>query len=415
MIKEVKMPSAGQTTDEVVIYHWLVAKGDKVQRGDILLEAETDKATLPIESFAKGIILDLLVKEGDTVNAGSVLALIGDESDLASYTSSTTNQPAGVANDIDDFVPIIKDLPNASRPKTAADNQVSQRPVEVRAMPNAKRMAAEQGIDLVKVKPSSGGLIKRSDVKAYHDAKNADLSARDSVNAEQRADEVEYQVLPLSGMRRKIGSSMLKSVQTIPAFQLSIQIDMTGANKLKDGILAKFNMKISYNDIFAKAIAVTAKEFSLLNARYEGDEIRVYRHCNIGLAVGLEQGLVVPVIKNVDTMEFIQIAVAAKAAVDKAHSGSLVPSDMGSGSTTISNLGMHGIEHFTAIINPPECSIFALGNITSRPIWQEGTWKSAPMMEVTASYDHRVIDGSYGARILKSIKGLLENPALMPC
>lgn len=422
MIKEIKMPSAGQTTDEVVICRWLVAKGDKVQRGDLLLEVETDKATLSIESFAKGVVIDLLVKEGDSVDAGCVLALVGDESDLAAYSASKGGAGAGSAvdatvaekttqlDDDDDFAPIMRDTAQAG----AAP-----------AMPNAKKLAAEHKVDIAKVVPANGGLVKRSDVRAYIDALGAKAASEGSVEANAQQDEVrmeapvaevsEYEVLALTTMRRKIGERMLRSVQTIPSFQLSVQIDMTESMKLKADIFARSGVKISYNDIFAKAIAVSAKEFPLLNARYENDEIRVYRHCNIGLAVALDTGLIVPVAKNVESLGLAQIAEANKAGVEKARAGSLLPSDMGCGSTTISNLGMHGIDHFTAIINPPECSIFALGNIVARPVWEAGVWKSVPMMEVTASYDHRVIDGSYGARILKSIKGLLESPALMLC
>lgn len=450
------MPSAGQTTDEVVICRWLVAKGDKVQRGDMLLEVETDKATLSIESFAKGIVIDLLVKEGDSVDAGCVLALVGDESDLAAYSASKSGAGAGVGasaggaasaagaasagtaagagtagkmtglDDDDDFAPIIRDTAHTGdRSMRYPPTSAKPTETEARAMPNAKKLATEHNVDIAKVVSANGGLIKQSDVRVYLDALGSKTANEGSADANALPDEArteapaaeasEYEVLALSTMRRKIGERMLRSVQTIPSFQLSVQIDMTESMKLKEDVLARNGTKISYNDIFAKAIAVSAKEFPLLNARYENDEIRVYRHCNIGLAVALDAGLIVPVAKNVESLGLAQIAAANKTGVEKARAGSLLPSDMGCGSTTISNLGMHGIDHFTAIINPPECSIFALGNIVARPVWEAGAWKSAPVMEVTASYDHRVIDGSYGARILKSIKGLLESPALMLC
>ncbi len=415
------MPSAGQTTDEVVICRWLVAKGDKVQRGDLLLEVETDKATLSIESFAKGVVIDLLVKEGDSVDAGCVLALVGDESDFAAYSASKDG--AGAVGAVDTTVAKKTDRPDDDDDFALIMRDVAK--AEARAMPNAKKLAAEHKLDIAKVVPANGGLVKRSDVRAYLDALGFKVMNEGSADAEAQQDEArmeapatettEYEVLALTTMRRKIGERMLRSVQTIPSFQLSVQIDMAEAMKLKADIFARSGVKISYNDIFAKAIAVSAKEFPLLNARYENDEIRVYRHSNIGLAVALDAGLIVPVAKNVESLGLAQIAAANNAGVEKARAGSLVPSDMGCGSTTISNLGMHGIDHFTAIINPPECSIFALGNIVARPVWEAGVWKSVPMMEVTASYDHRVIDGSYGARILKSIKGLLESPALMLC
>ena len=208
---------------------------------------------------------------------------------------------------------------------------------------------------------------------------------------------------------------MLESVRTIPAFHLSLRIDMTAATRLRDGMLARSSIKLSYIDIAARAIAVTARGFPLLNSRYEANEVRTYRHSSIGVAVAVEGGLVVPVLKNVDTMDLAMIAEARKAAVEKAQSGNLLPSDMNCASTTISNLGMYGIERFSAIINPPECSIFALGSIVQSQVFRNGVWESLPMMDVTASFDHRIIDGTYGARILQSMKELLENPVLMLC
>ena len=438
MIKEIKMPSAGQTTDEVVVCRWLVKKGDKVERGDVLLEVETDKATLSIESFAKGIVIDTLAAEGDTIDAGVVLALVGDESDLASHNAAgkasgvSAEAPAeapaapvaasGAAaapteSAADDFVPILKDVMKAARQRSAeirsaetkiADAKCAEAP---RAMPNAKRLAAELGVDLADVRAANGGLVKRSDVLAR--SEEAKASAAAAAALASAPGEGEYDLFPMTAMRKKIGARMLKSVQSIPAFQLSLSIDMTEAMKFREDIQARLGVKISYNDLFAKALAVTAGEFPFLNARYENDEIRIYRHTNIGLAVALPAGLVVPVIKYVESMGMAEIAAASKANIEKARAGTLEPADMGCGSTTISNLGMQGIEHFTAIVNPPECSIFALGGIIERPRWIDGGWKPVPVMEVTASYDHRVIDGQYGAQILAYLKNMLERPALM--
>lgn len=419
MIKEIRMPSAGQTTDEVVVCRWLAKKGDKVERGDVLLEVETDKATLSIESFAKGIVIDTLAAEGDTVDAGFVLALVGDESDLASYEAagkaSETSAVASAEAPADDFVPILKDVMKAARQRSAeirsAEIKTAGAP---RAMPNAKRLAAELGVDLAEVRAANGGLVKRSDVLARsEEAKSSSAAAVAAAALASAPGEGEYDIFPMTTMRRKIGARMLKSVQSVPAFQLSLSIDMTEAMKFREEIQSRLGVKISYNDLFAKALAVTAREFSFLNARYENDEIRVYRHTNIGLAVALPAGLIVPVIKHVDSMGMAEIAAASKANIEKARAGTLEPADMGCGSTTISNLGMQGIEHFTAIVNPPECSIFALGGIIERPRWIDGAWKPVPVMEVTASCDHRVIDGQYGAQMLAYLKNMLERPALM--
>lgn len=414
MIKEVKMPDAGQTTDEVMIHHWLVAKGDKVKRGDILLETETDKATFPIESIANGIIVDLLVKDGDTIHAGSVIALIGDESDLVAYDKVPTGMPEPAMGADDDHLPKIQNAAISRKPDALPSGLVDTSS-GIRAMPNAKRLAADHQIDLADIKPAHGVLITRNDVQAWLEASGTKAHASVSLNAGNRTEESPYEVFTLSNMRKKIESAMLESVRTIPAFNLSLRIDMTAATRLRDAMLARSGIKLSYIDIAAKAIAVTAKPFPLLNSRYEAGEVRVYRHSNIGVAVAVEGGLVVPVLKNVDTMDPASIAEARKAVVAKAQSGNLLPSDMNCASTTISNLGMYGIERFSAIINPPECSIFALGSIVQSQVFRNGIWESLPMMEVTASFDHRIIDGSYGARILQSMKELLENPVLMLC
>ncbi|NLU33298.1 MAG: 2-oxo acid dehydrogenase subunit E2 [Clostridiaceae bacterium] len=418
MVKQIKMPNAGQTTDRAVITKLKVARGDKVNRGDILMEVETDKAILPIESYTSGIVLDILVSEGDTVSEGVVLVVLGDQSDLESYQGKgqqgpgadiepVRQEPAQSVED-DEYIPILKGPVAKEGAEPAEKAPVDKTPVESKsteypAMPNAKKLAREANVDLSLVKPAKGTIIKKSDVEAYikaHQEKTPDAAQ-------------EYEVLPMTKMRAAIARRMLESVRTIPAFQVTFSIDMTKAIALRDEIARIHNSKVSYNDIIAKALAVTAKRYPLLNARYEGDEIRIYKHTNIGLAVSVDGGLVVPVVRNVDSMSLEEISKAYKDKIEKARSGMLTTDEMGCGSVTISNLGMYDVDHFTAIINPPESCIFALGSISMNPVYADGEWKSVPIMKVTASFDHRIIDGAYGAQITRTLKALVENPVLM--
>lgn len=409
MIKEIKMPSAGQTTDQATICEWKVKKGDSVKRGDILLEVETDKATLPVESFANGLVIDLLVEEGDTVDAGDVLCVIGDQADMDSYSASgeTKEEKAEVVeaaseDEEDEYRPIIKGAKVAKvEVKKEEKPVVVEAPVnrEVKAMPNAKRLAKLNNVDLSKVVSANGGLIKASDVQKYIDSQTVDASA--------------YEVVKMSRMRTIIGQRMLESVQNIPSFTISVDIDMTNAVKLKNDIFARKAVKISYNDIIAMAISRVAKEFTLLNARYENNELRIYKHTNIGIAVGLDGALVVPVTKAVDQMGLLEIASVNKENIKKARDGKLLPTDMGCGSLSISNLGMFEVNSFTAIVNPPESCIFAVAKIETKPVFINNTFVPRQMSTITVSFDHRIIDGSYGAKMLNSFKALMENPALL--
>lgn len=399
MIKEIRMPNAGQTTDTAIICEWKVSIGDTVNRGDVLLEAETDKAVLPVESFAAGIIIDIMANEGDTVDGGDVLCLIGDEIDKKSYSKPNTKGTTAseqittkiVNNEENDFVPIMKE----TRGTKSIDRSVTKFP----AMPNSKRLAKELGLDIQLINPANGVYVTRLDVTSY--------------GAGHPADSNDYMVMPMNRIRKTIARRMLESVSTIPAFSLTIQVDMRQAIDLKRQTENIKNQKISFNDMIAKAVSVVSKEFSLINARYESDEVRIFQHTNIGFAVGVEDGLVVPVIKKVELLSLVEIASISRALIEKARSGALTIDDTGCGSITISNLGMFGIEQFTAIINPPESIILAIGSVVKTPVWEDGRWIPVEMMTITGSFDHRIIDGTYAARMLNSLKIVLEHPVMM--
>ena len=272
-------------------------------------------------------------------------------------------------------------------------------------MPNAKRMAKERGVDIRDVTAANGQFITRRDVEDYVPAVAAP--------AEAAPVEAEYEVLPMSRMRQIIGKRMKESLSEIPCWQCTTVIKMDACMALRDTYKEKKGVKLSYNDMMAKAIAVASRKFPLVNARYENGEVRVYRHTNVGLAVALDGALVVPVVRNIDGKGLAEIATDYKAQIAKARDGKLLPDDMGCGSITISNLGMYDVEQFIAIDNPPESCILAVGSIKVKPEWDGEKFVPANMMAVTGSFDHRIIDGAYGAQFLQELKTLMEDPALM--
>lgn len=409
MIKEIKLPSAGQTTDQAVICEWLVKVGDSVSRGDVLLKAETDKAVLPVESFTNGQVIDILAQEGDTVDAGDVLVVIGDAEDAKAYTKggapAATAEPATTpAAEEEEFIEIFKDAePVLIEVVAEAPAGRTNGGTNVKAMPNAKKLAKEAGIDINRVTSDNDGLIKVRDVKKYLE------SAKETI-----VDEAEFEVVKLSRMRQVIGKRMLQSVQSIPAFVVTVTVDMTKAIALKK-LLAEKDHKISYNDLIMKAIAVTAKDFPLVRARYENDEIHIYRHLSVGMAVSIENGLVVPVQKDIESKGILDIAAANKTLIEKAKKGELTTEEMGCGTCTVSNLGMFGATMTTPIINPPESFILGIGGILKQLEIVDGDIVEVQKMNITGSFDHRMMDGVDGIRILNNIKALLEEPAMMAC
>ena len=406
---EIKMPSAGQTTDEATIVAVHVKPGDTIKRGDVLCEAETDKAVLPVESFAAGTALAVLVNEGDTVTAGTVLVVVGKDGESyggaaapasAAPAAPAEEKPAAPVTEQDEYLPIIKGAAPAASAAPAAPAAAPAAHPAFPAMPNAKLAARERGVDVAAVPAANGQFVSRNDVARYTPPAAAVVEA-------------EYEVLPMSRMRQIIGRRMRESLSEIPCWQCTTSIKMDACMALRDTYKDKKGVKLSYNDMMAKAIAVASRKFPLVNARYENGEVRVYNHTNVGLAVALDGALVVPVVRDIDRKGLTEIASDYKAQIAKARENKLLPDDMGCGSITISNLGMYDVEQFIAIDNPPESCILAVGSIKVKPEWDGEKFVPANMMTVTGSFDHRIIDGAYGAQFLQELKMLMEAPALM--
>lgn len=417
MIKEITMPAGGQTTDTSTVGAWLVKKGDKVKRGDELLTVETDKATLSVESFAKGTVLAILVEEGDSAAAGEVLALIGDESDRqeaearagggsASGHGAAVMPVSQTEEEEDEYQPIDPSGPvrYASAPKQEQAPSVHAETGEVKAMPNAKLLAREHGISLSDAAAFTGKhILKRADVQNYIEGAPRRAAAEDAAVTE----------VPLTSMRRTIARRMLESSQNIPVFRATVEVNMERCiafrAKVNDN---KAGFKISYNDILFKCMEAAVRKYPYVNASYTDSAVLLHKDVNIGLAVSVDDGLIVPVVRAVNEKNITEICEANKANISRAREGKLTADDMSGGTITLSNLGMYPVTQFDAIINPPEVCILAVGAVREKPVLEDGQWSAVPVMNLTGSFDHRVVDGAYGAQFLAELKSLIEDPAM---
>lgn len=376
MIKEVIMPKLGQTMEEGIIEKWRKKEGEKVEKGDILLEITTDKATLEVESYVSGILKKIIHHEGETVPVAQVIAYIGEP---------------------EDEVPPPPEVKKKEQVLAQKDEAEKEEPAarRIKASPAARRIAREKNVDLNLVKGTGpGGRITEKDVMDYNDKKEM--------------------AKPLSGIRRVIAERMSLSKREIPHYYLTASLDMKELVDLRKTLNQKLKdegLRVSYNDFFIKAAALAISQFPSFNTYIEGGGIKERSAINIGLAVSIPEGIVVPVINNADKISFLDIVKERTRLVDKARSNRLTPDEYSGGSFTISNLGAYGIENFCAIINPPECAILAVGSIIDTPVVVGGDIVIRPVLKVTLSLDHRIIDGAVGAEFLQKFKELVESPS----
>jgi len=373
MIKEVIMPKLGQTREEGIIEKWRKKEGEKVEKGDILLDITTDKATLEVESYVTGILKKIIYQEGETVPVTQIIAYIGDEGDKVPDVTEEKKKPVEPAKQ------------EAQEVKTAQqEEKVEAAASRVKASPAARRIAREKKIDLSAIKGTGpGGRITEKDVLDF--GKDTKVSS--------------------SPIRRVIAERMSRSKREIPHYYLTASLDMKEVIEMRKNLnqkLKKDGLKVSYNDFLIKASALAIAKYPSFNTR---DSI------NIGLAVGIPEGILVPVIRNADKLSFLEIVKERGKLVDKARSNKLTPDEYSGGSFTISNLGAYEVENFCAIINPPEKAILAVGSIIETPAAVNGEVTIRPLMKVTLSLDHRIIDGAVGAAFLQRIKELVETPA----
>ena len=420
----VLMPRLSDTMTEGVIAGWQKQVGDSVKKGEVLADIETDKATMELESYKDGVLLYQGAKAGEKILVNDLLCIIGKEGmDIASIVAAAKaggSAPAAVAAPAATPATAAPVAAPAASPAPVAAAPAVVNEGRIFASPLAKKIASEKGIDLKYVKGTGdNGRITKSDIDAYTPAAAPAVSAPAAsasaapVAASAPAGVVSFEDVPVSQMRKVIARRLGESLFTAPHFYLTMTIDMDAAVAARTKINEVAKAKISFNDMVLKATALSLKQHPKVNSSWLGDSIRYNHHVNIGVAVAVEEGLLVPVVRFADGKSLSQIGAEVKDFAQKAKDKKLQPADWEGSTFTISNLGMFGIDQFTAIINPPDSCILAVGGISQVPVVKNGQVVPGNVMKVTLSCDHRVVDGATGAAFLQTLKSLLEEPLRM--
>ena len=398
MAEIIKMPRLSDTMTDGVVVKWHKKIGDKIEEGDLLADIETDKATMEFESFQEGFLLHIGVKENETAEVDAILAILGEKGeDVQSLLDSDIVEPENNDHSIDPPVKVEeKTTDNTPIVKTSSDR--------IKISPLAKRIAKEKKIDITNINGSGdGGRIIKRDVE---DVNNQTASiASDFILKDEE--------IQISQMRKTIANRLSESKFTSPHFYLNMEVEMDNLIASRKLLNEKNDVKISFNDILVKAVSMAIKKHPFINSSWLDTHIKINKNINIGIAVSVENGLVVPVIKNADLKSFSEISIETSDFVKKAQENKLQPSDWDSNTFTISNLGMFGIDDFTAIINPPDACILAVGAIKERAIVKNGNIVAGNIMRLTLSSDHRLVDGVVGAKFLNTLKDMLESPLMM--
>ena len=426
MAEKIEMPKLSDTMEEGVIAKWNVKEGDKVESGDVIAEVDTDKATMEVEVFDAGIVLKILVSEGDAVPLGATMAIIGEEgediSDLleeddskeeAAVEKSAEKEKGSDKNEKEEskepFDPILDDVNGKGKAEKPKKKSSSSDDGRIKASPLARKMAEEKGIELGNVKGSGpdGRIIKR-DIEEYkpEDAKAPAASAV-SYGSQESED------VKISQMRKTIARRLSESKFTNPHFYETIDIDMEAAMEARSKMNETSDVKISFNDIVVKACAAALRRHPDVNTSWLDDVIRKHGDVHVAVAVAIDEGLMTPVIRHTDQKTLSQISSETRELAEAARNRKLQPEQMEGSTFTISNLGMFGIEEFTAIINPPNACILAVGAIRDVPVVKNGEVVPGKRMKVTLSSDHRVVDGAKAAQFLNTLRQMLENPLSM--
>ena len=429
MEEVVLMPRLSDTMTEGVIAAWNKNVGDAVKKGEVLAEIETDKATMDLESYKDGTLLYQGAKQGEKIAVNELLCIIGKEGMNidAIVSAAKGGSTANLSPTVEQNEAVTDAKPEPVIEQASAGKEQSQQQVvnqgRVIASPLAKKLAAEKGIDLKYVKGSGdSGRIVKEDIDNHKPAPASQTQAAQNPDlpkgapqpaSETAAGVVSFDEVPVSQMRKTIARRLAESKFSAPHFYLTMAINMDSAVASRSKLNELSKIKISFNDIVLKAVAVSLKQHPKVNTSWLGDKIRYNHHVNIGVAVAVEEGLLVPVVRFADTKSLSQIAAEVKDYAQKAKEKKLQPSDWEGSTFTISNLGMFGVDEFTAIINPPDACILAIGGISQVPVVKNGEVVPGNVMKVTLSCDHRVVDGATGAAFLQTLKNLLEEPLRM--
>jgi len=439
MLHRVLLPQLGQTMDEGTIERWHKREGDRVQKGEVLYELTTDKATLEVEAFADGVLKKILVDEGRTVPVNDLIAIIGDEEDelpedLRAFraeaaapgpgeeatSASTAAGPAVVEREAPAPGRVLASprarkvaeemhVPLEALAGSGPGGRIVERDVRayladlegIRFTPAAARLAREAGVDLRRVAQRAGDRrVRKEDVLA---AIESGLAGRPLPAPGER--------VPFTPMRRTIAERMTASKQTVPHFYLVGQVNMGAAMRLREEMAEAGHEKATVTALLVKAVALALRGHPRVNARLDGDAVVLNRESNVGVAVAVEDGLFVPVVRNADAKDLVAISAELKSLAETARAGKLIPEQYEGGSITISNLGTYGVDYFLPIINPPEACIIGVGAIADRVIPRDGSFFVEPIMQVSLSADHRIVNGAEAAEFFQTLRALLEEPS----
>ena len=411
MAERLNLPRMSDTMEEGVIANMLIKVGDVVKPGSVIAEVETDKATMDLEIFQSGTVLLVQAKSGDSIPVNGLLAIIGKPGE--DFQSLLVDAPTPKAEDKKEEASVhtTAEIPQAITQETNGQSTDSK----TKASPLAKKIANDNNIRLENIHGSGDdGRIVKKDIE--HAIQNGggqtSTSAPIAMNTLPVGAE-SFDDVPVSQMRKVIAKRLAESMYTAPHFYLTIEVNMDNAKLAREQMNAISPVKISFNDIVIKACAAALKKHPYVNASWLGDKIRINHHVNIGMAVAVPDGLVVPVIRSADILSLSQIAMSSKTFAEKAKNKQILPDDMKGNTFSISNLGMMGIEEFTAIINPPDACIMAVGAMKEVVIVRNGSFSASSVMKLTLSCDHRVVDGAVGSAFLADVKKYIENPVNM--
>ena len=405
-VEVITMPRLSDTMEEGTVASWLKKEGDAIEEGDILAEIETDKATMEFESFYSGTLLKIGIAEGETAKVDALLAIVGpagtDVSGVSAGVASKVVAEESPAKQITPEVEVKKATVEVS--KSVSSTTTGER---IFASPLAKKMAEDKGINLATVKGSGeNGRIVKSDIENYQPLTSG-------AAAYMPVGEESFEEISNSQMRKTIAKRLGESKFAAPHYYLTIELDMDNAMASRAAINSAPDVKISYNDMIVKACAMALRKHPQVNSQWTDKVTKIAKHIHVGVAVAVDEGLLVPVLKFADQMTFSQIGANVKELAGKARNKKLTPDEMQGSTFTVSNLGMFGIKEFTSIINQPNSSILSVGAIIQKPVVKNGAIAVGNTMTVTLACDHRTVDGATGAKFLQTLRNYIENPVTM--
>jgi pyruvate dehydrogenase E2 component (dihydrolipoamide acetyltransferase) len=409
MAERLNLPRMSDTMEEGVIANMLIKVGDIIKPGSVIAEVETDKATMDFECFQSGEVLYVAAKTGDSVPVNGLMAILGKKGEDFQALLADSPAPAKAeAPAVEEKVaPVVAET---KQEMAAPAIQVNSTDNRTKISPLAKKIAEDKNINIQNIVGSGDdGRIVKKDVESYSGGATPSAIPMPMMIQGQES----FEDIPLTQMRKVIAKRLCESLYTAPHFYLTIEVNMDGAKAARELMNASSPVKISYNDIVIKACALALKKHPYVNASWLGDKIRINHHVNIGMAVAVPDGLVVPVIRSADMLPLSHIAMTSKSYAEKAKNKQITPDDMKGNTFSISNLGMMGIEEFTAIINPPDACIMAVGAMKEIVGVKNGEFYATSVMKLTLSCDHRVVDGAVGSAFLADVKKYIESPVNM--